>query len=99
MQLDINSRLKLNNEVEIPYLGLGTYGISWKKDEAIHTAFNIGYRLIDTATAYGNEKETGKAIKSGSIPTEEIFITTKLDNSDHGYQSTFKAFDESLKKA
>ena len=100
MQSDINSRLKLNNNIEIPYLGLGTYNITRQKevDQSIHSAFETGYRLIDTAAAYGNEKEIGKAIKSSSVPRKEIFITTKLDNSDHGYESTFKAFDKSLMK-
>jgi diketogulonate reductase-like aldo/keto reductase len=100
MQLNINSKLKLNNGGEIPYLGLGTYDIRGRKevDKAIHSAFEAGYRLIDTAAAYYNEKEIGEAIKSSGVPREEIFITTKLDNSDHGYQQTLKAFDKSLKK-
>ena len=100
MQLDINSKLKLNNGVEIPYLGLGTYAIRRRKevDRAIHTAFDAGYRLIDTAAAYYNEKEIGEAIKSSSVSREEIFITTKLDNFDHGYKQALKAFETSLKK-
>lgn len=100
MQLNINSKIKLNNGVEIPYLGLGTYNITRRKevDIAIHSALDAGYRLIDTAAAYYNEKEIGEAIKSSSVPREEIFITTKLDNSDHGYKSAGKAFDKSLKK-
>src|SRR3990172_9479631 len=100
MQVDINSKLKLNNGIEIPRLGLGTYSITSKKEvnRAIHSALEAGYRLIDTATAYYNEKEIGEAIKSSPVPREEIFITTKLDNSDHGYKSTFEAFELSLKK-
>ena len=100
MQLDINNKLKLNNGVEIPYLGLGTWDIRRKKniDRAIHSAFEFGYRLIDTAAGYYNEKEIGEAIKSGSVPREEIFITTKLDNSDHGYKQALKAFETSIKK-
>src|SRR5690606_37426469 len=57
-----------------------------------------GYRLIDTAAAYYNEKEIGKALKSSPVPREEIFITTKLDNFDHGYKNTLNAFDRSLKE-
>ena len=100
MQLNINSKLKLNNGVEIPYLGLGTYDIRGRKevDRAIHAAFDVGYRLIDTAAAYYNEKEIGESIKNSPVPREEIFITTKLDNSDHGYQQALRAFDKSLKK-
>ncbi len=97
---NIKDRMKLNNSVEIPYLGLGTWETRGRKDvdRAIHSALEIGYRLIDTAAAYYNEKEIGEAIKSGSIPREEIFITTKLDNSDHGYKQALKAFETSLKK-
>jgi len=100
MQVDINSKLKLNNGIEIPRLGLGTYNITRKKDvdRAIHSALEAGYRLIDTAAAYYNEREIGEAIKSSTVPREEIFITTKLDNSDHGYKSTFRAFEQSLSR-
>ena len=100
MQADINSKLKLNNGIEIPRLGLGTYNITRKKDvdRAIHSALEAGYRLIDTAAAYYNEREIGEAIKSSTVPREEIFITTKLDNSDHGYKSTFRAFEQSLSR-
>ena len=100
MQVDINSKLKLNNGIEIPRLGLGTYNITRKKDvdRAIHSALEAGYRLIDTAAAYYNEREIGEAIKSSTVPREEIFITTKLDNSDHGYKSAFRAFEQSLSR-
>jgi diketogulonate reductase-like aldo/keto reductase len=100
MQLNINTKAKLNNGVEIPYFGLGTYNILGRKDveRVIHFALDIGYRLIDTATAYYNEEEIGRIIKSSTIPREEIFITTKLDNPDHGYESTLKAFEKSLKR-
>jgi diketogulonate reductase-like aldo/keto reductase len=98
--IDLYTKIKLNNGVEIPYIGLGTYNIRSQKevDRAIHSALEVGYRLIDTAAAYYNEKEIGKALKNSSVPREEIFITTKLDNPDHGYQHALKAFDESLRK-
>ena len=97
---NIKDRMKLNNGVEIPYLGLGTWEIRGRKDvdRAIHSALETGYRLIDTAAAYYNEKEIGEAIKSSAVSREEIFITTKLDNSDHGYKRALKAFETSLKK-
>ena len=100
MLSNINEKLKLNNEVEIPYLGLGTWDMRGRKDvdRAIHSALEIGYRLIDTAAAYYNEKEIGEAIKTSGISREEIFITTKLDNYDHGYKQAKKAFEKSLKK-
>ncbi len=100
MQLNIGSKFKLNNDIEIPCIGLGTYQITSQKkvDTAIHSAFDIGYRLIDTAAAYGNEKEIGKAIKSSNLKRDDIFITTKLDNTSHGYDRTIKAFETSLEK-
>jgi methylglyoxal/glyoxal reductase len=99
MQLEINSKLKLNNDVEIPYLGLGTYRITGQKevDRALKSAMETGYRSFDTAAAYGNEKEIGRTIKESSVPREEIFITTKLDNTSHGYKPALKAFEKSLK--
>lgn len=99
MQLNINSKIKLNNGVEIPYLGLGTYRITSQKevDVALNSAFETGYRLIDTAAAYGNEKEIGKTLRNSTIPREEIFITTKLDNTSHGYKQALNAFGDSLR--
>lgn len=89
----------LNNELNIPQLGYGVWKIP--DDEAtaaVEEAFNVGYRLIDTAKIYGNERGVGKAIANSNIPREELFITTKLWNGDQGYESTLKAFDESLEK-
>ncbi len=98
--MKIDSRCKLNNEYEMPYFGLGVYKTAQGKEtiEAVSYALEIGYRLIDTAAAYGNEKEVGIAVKESGIPRKEIFITTKLWNDDHGYDSALKAFDESLKR-
>lgn len=75
MQVDINSKLKLNNGIEIPRLGLGTYNITRKKDvdRAIHSALEAGYRLIDTAAAYYNEREIGEAIKSSTVPRDQNY--------------------------
>ncbi|MCA2004775.1 MAG: aldo/keto reductase [Ignavibacterium sp.] len=100
MQMDINSKCRLNNGYEMPYFGLGVYKAAPGKEtiEAFSYALEIGYRLIDTAAVYGNEKEVGIAVRQSGIPREEIFITTKLWNDDHGYESALKAFDESLKR-
>ena len=99
MNKNINHKLKLNNGIEIPQLGLGVYlakrGRECKK--AITWALESGYRHIDTASSYGNEKDVGKAVRSSGISRTEIFITTKLWNSDHGYENAIKAFDTSLK--
>ncbi len=98
--LNINSRLKLNNGEKMPILGFGTYQIGHGKKviENIHHALKIGYRLIDTASYYGNEEEIGEAIRLSDIPREDIFITTKVRNSDQGFKKTLKAFEKSFKK-
>ena len=89
----------LNNGISIPLMGLGVYNMYDKEvEEAVIEALKIGYRLIDTASMYLNEKEVGNAIRRSDIPRSEIFITTKVNNLDQGYDSTLKAFDTSLKK-
>jgi diketogulonate reductase-like aldo/keto reductase len=101
METNLNkfSKVKLNNEMEIPWIGLGTYGIHGKDVlRSIENAYEAGYRLIDTAKSYGNEKEIGDALKTLKIPRNDIFITTKLDPSDHGYKSALNGFEQSLKK-
>ena len=98
-ELNLESKVKLNNGVEIPILGLGTYLSTGQLGyEAVRIALKVGYRHIDTAAMYGNEKEIGRAIIDDDIPREEIFVTTKLWNSDHGYEKALKAFDISLEK-
>jgi len=94
------SILSLNNGVKIPQLGLGVWQIK-DGEEAISSvsyALKIGYRSIDTAAIYGNEKGVGEAIKSSKIARNEIFVTSKLWNSDQGYESSLKAFDASLSR-
>ena len=99
MDLTIKSKVKLNSGYEMPYIGLGTYPLRAKDAvKAVENALESGYRLIDTAKAYGNEKEIGEAVKKSNISREEIFVTTKLDNNDHGYDEALKAFDDSLKR-
>ncbi|MFA7076094.1 MAG: aldo/keto reductase [Candidatus Izemoplasmatales bacterium] len=91
--------IKLNNGYEMPIIGLGTWR-SAPEDaySAVLSALQAGYRHIDTAAVYGNEEMIGKAIKDSSVKREEIFITTKLWNTDQGYESTLKAFEESRRK-
>lgn len=90
---------KLNNGVEIPCMGLGTWQ---SKDEiaklSVLAALSHGYRLIDTAAAYGNERGVGAGIAQSGLAREEIFVTSKLRNADHGYQSTLEAFELSMEK-
>jgi diketogulonate reductase-like aldo/keto reductase len=89
----------LNNGVEMPQLGFGVWQVPDDEAErAVATALEAGYRSIDTAAIYGNEEGTGKAIAASGIPREDIFVTTKLWNSDQGYDATLRAFDTSLHK-
>jgi len=91
--------IKLNDGNHIPQLGYGVWQVS--NDEAVAAvseALKAGYRHIDTAAIYGNEEGVGKAIQSSGIARGDIFLTTKLWNSEQGYESTLKAFDTSLKK-
>ncbi|MGW5048238.1 aldo/keto reductase [Streptomyces griseoluteus] len=89
----------LNNGVEMPQLGFGVWQIPDDEAErAVTTALETGYRSIDTAAIYGNEEGTGKAIAASGVPREDLFVTTKLWNSDQGYDSTLRAFDTSLEK-
>ncbi len=103
MDLNINSKIKLNNGVEIPLLGLGTWEISDGNAvaNAIHWAISAGYRHFDTATIYGNEKSVGQGIKNAmqeyDLKREEIFVTTKLWISSFQYDKALKAFERSLK--
>ena len=101
--MDFNSltdRYKLNNGVKIPIIGFGTWQTpdGQVAEESVLAALNSGYRHIDTAAAYGNEESVGAAIKKSGINRHELFVTTKLWNSDHGYQNTKKAIATSLEK-
>src|SRR5437868_7139595 len=83
----------------MPVIGFGTWQIdSWKTAEAVKEALQMGYRLIDTAKIYGNESGVGEAVQSSGIDRKEIFVTTKLWNSDQGYDSAKRAFAESLSR-
>jgi len=96
--VDLSSRVKLNNGVEVPYLGLGMFE-SKDGEEAYNAAkwaLETGYRHIDTAMIYGNEDSVGKAIKDSGIPRNEIFVTTKLWNEDMRQGKQLTAIDESL---
>ena len=99
MAQDINYKMKMNNGIDIPQFGLGVYLTKSGKEcvNAVTWALEAGYRHIDTARIYGNEKEVGEAVRNSGIKREDIFITTKLWNDDHGYESALKAFDKSLK--
>ncbi len=88
----------LNNGVTMPMLGFGVYQMNDAAacEAAVAEALRVGYRLIDTAAAYGNEESVGRAIANSGIPREEIFVTTKLWLSDAGFDKTRLAFQRSL---
>lgn len=98
--LHLQSTVELSNGVKMPWFGLGVYKVE-EGDEVISSvkwAIEAGYRLIDTAALYQNEDGVGQAIRESGVPREELFITTKVWNSDQGYDSTLKAFDQSISK-
>ena len=91
---------KLSNGVEIPCIGFGT----WQTPDgdvcvsSVLSAIEAGYRHIDTAQGYGNEESVGIAVKKSGIPRKSLFITSKLTNSEHGYEKTLAAFEKTMKK-
>jgi len=91
--------LTLNNGVKIPVIGFGTWLVKGTAvQNAVKWAIEAGYRHIDTARKYDNERDIGKTLKEINIPRNELFITTKLWYEDHGYQSTIDACNASLKR-
>jgi len=98
--MNLTSTVKLNNGVDIPILGLGTYQIG--DDDAVYNAvryaIEAGYKHIDTAAAYHNEIPIGRAIKDSGIKREDIFITTKLWNEEQRKDNQYNAFEESLER-
>src|SRR5689334_2860890 len=103
MQLSISSTLALNGGTAIPRFGLGVYQLPRRATEdAVRWALEAGYRHVDTAAMYGNEAEVGaalrRAVADGIVRREEVFVTTKLWNSDHGYDEALRAFDASAER-
>jgi diketogulonate reductase-like aldo/keto reductase len=100
MQLNIQSSIKMNNGVEIPRFGLGTWqsASGEEAENAVVWALESGYRHIDTAAVYGNEQDVGAGIAASGVPREDIFLVTKCWNDDQGYDNTLRAFDASAKK-
>ncbi|MCU9602135.1 aldo/keto reductase [Pallidibacillus thermolactis] len=100
MGKSLQGTVLLHNGVKMPYFGLGVYKVEEGNEviDSVKTALEVGYRAIDTAALYENEEGVGKAIKESGIPRKEIFVTTKVWNTDHGYEKTLKAFDKSISK-
>jgi diketogulonate reductase-like aldo/keto reductase len=91
--------ITLNNAVELPALGLGVFQSPPEQTtSAVESALAAGYRLIDTAAAYANEREVGEGIRRSGVPRDEVFIETKVWISDYGYDATLHAFEKSTRK-
>ena len=95
----ITDSATLHNGVEIPWLGFGTFQLTGATAErAVTWALDVGYRSVDTAAVYHNEVEVGAAIRNSGVAREEIFLTTKVWNTDQGYDATMSAFEASLER-
>lgn len=96
----IQDRVKLANGVEMPWFGLGVYKAAEGEEVigAVRAALKAGYRSIDTASLYQNEEGVGQAIRESGIPRDEIFVTTKVWNTEQGYDETLAAFERSRKR-
>ncbi|WP_010532051.1 aldo/keto reductase [Lentibacillus jeotgali] len=97
---NLQDTVMLNNGVKIPGFGLGVYKVEDGSVtvESVKAALNNGYRSIDTASFYDNERGVGQGIKESGIPREEIFVTSKVWNDEQGYENTLQAFEDSLEK-
>lgn len=91
----MTTTLELNDGNRIPAIGLGTWPMREEAPEAVRTALEMGYRLIDTAAKYENEAEVGRGIAAADVPREQVYVATKLRGSDQGYESTLRAAEAS----
>ncbi|TWK80206.1 aldo/keto reductase [Bacillus paralicheniformis] len=100
MVSSLKDTVTLHNGVKMPWFGLGVFKVEEGSQvvESVKAAIKNGYRSIDTAAIYQNEEGVGKGIKEAGVPREELFITSKVWNSDQGYEKTLAAFDETLRK-
>ena len=96
----IQDCVTLNNGVRMPWFGLGVFKAEDGREveQAVQWALECGYRSIDTASVYRNERGVGAAIKAGGVPREDLFITTKVWDNEQGYDATLEAFDRSLER-
>ncbi|MDQ0190798.1 aldo/keto reductase [Alicyclobacillus cycloheptanicus] len=100
MRLELSSRVALHNGVQMPWFGLGVYKVQagGEVEHAVRAAIATGYRSIDTAALYGNEEGVGRAIQASGAARDEIFVTTKVWNTDQGFDTTREAFETSRRK-
>ncbi|WP_294962659.1 aldo/keto reductase [uncultured Gilliamella sp.] len=99
MNFSINNKVVLTNHVSMEQFGFGTYKLTQteKLTRAINAAIKVGYRAFDTAQLYQNEKQLGQALKQCGVDRKQLFITSKVDNSNQGYAKTLASFEQSLK--
>src|SRR5690606_27931626 len=95
---DLQGTFELHNGVQMPYFGLGVYLVKEGNEvtNAVRDALNHGYKHIDTAAIYHNEEGVGMGIKESNVDRKDVFLVSKVWNTDQGYDSTLKAFDASL---
>jgi 2,5-diketo-D-gluconate reductase A len=99
MSSSLSPSVPLNDGNSIPTLGFGVFKVPpADTEQAVSTALQAGYRHIDTAAMYGNERETGRAVAASGVPRDELYLVTKLWNSEQGYDSTLAAFDASMER-
>ncbi|MCA1056556.1 aldo/keto reductase [Rossellomorea aquimaris] len=100
MLKNLQSKKTLHNGIEIPYVGLGVFQMKDPREtvESVKTAIDNGYLSIDTAAVYENEESVGEGVRQSGAKRDDLFITSKVWNSDQGYDTTLKAFETSLKK-
>ena len=100
MPQNLQDTTTLHNGVKMPWFGLGVFKVQEGSEvvESVKAALKNGYKSIDTAAVYKNEEGVGQAIKEAGVPREELFVTTKVWNSDQGYESTLQAFETSMEK-
>jgi methylglyoxal/glyoxal reductase len=100
MPNNLQDKTTLHNGVQMPWFGLGVFKVKEGSEviESVKAALKHGYKSIDTAAVYENEEGVGQAIRESGVPREELFITSKVWNSDQGYESTLKAYEKSLSK-
>jgi diketogulonate reductase-like aldo/keto reductase len=98
--MDLKSAVLLNNGVPIPWVGFGVFQVTPGEAtyRSVSMALKAGYRSVDTAALYQNEGDVGRAIRDSGLPREEVFVTTKVWNTDQGYDTTLRAFEESRKR-
>jgi methylglyoxal/glyoxal reductase len=98
--LHLRTTIELNHGGPMPLFGLGTFRSprGGPTREAVTTALELGYRLLDTAALYGNEADVGAAIRESAVPRDEIFVTTKLHREEHGFERAVRAFHDSLER-